>query len=189
MSTPPCIDAAGHAVAKGHCYRCGLILGKKARIALGGEVVLIRGKHLGRAQRQAPSSEKGVAYIKRLLKLQDGCCYYCRRPLAAELAVREHKIPRSRGGGAGKNLVAACVTCDHEKGNHTPEEWTNRWYEQDQALLGTDTGADRTRSLNKIGRKKPDYTKARKDLYDPFSKDTSWNWENKQRDQYFHEER
>ncbi len=37
----------------------------------------------------------------------------------------EHVIPQSRGGKtAVENLVLACRTCNLDKGNRTPEEWS-----------------------------------------------------------------
>jgi 5-methylcytosine-specific restriction endonuclease McrA len=53
-------------------------------------------------------------------------CQYCGAP-ATEL---DHVQPWSRGGlTIAGNLAAACVACNHGKGDRTPEEWR-----QEQAL-------------------------------------------------------
>lgn len=53
-------------------------------------------------------------------------CCYCGAP-ATEL---DHVQPWSRGGlTLAGNLVAACVSCNHSKGDRTPDEWR-----RDQAL-------------------------------------------------------
>jgi len=48
-------------------------------------------------------------------------CQYCGRQ-ANDLTL-DHILPRHRGGGhTWENLVAACKSCNHRKGGHTPEE-------------------------------------------------------------------
>lgn len=56
--------------------------------------------------------------------MRDGFqCQYCgARPGIAELNI-DHVTPKSRGGrDIWENLVAACRTCNREKGGRTPEE-------------------------------------------------------------------
>jgi 5-methylcytosine-specific restriction endonuclease McrA len=50
-------------------------------------------------------------------------CQYCgEQPGRHELTV-DHVIPRSRGGATTwENVVAACATCNHRKGDRLPEE-------------------------------------------------------------------
>lgn len=75
----------------------------------------------------------------RVLERDDHRCYYCGR-LATEL---DHVNPFSRGGlTIESNLVAACVHCNHSKGDRTPEEWR-----RDQAVsaLARRVAAGRTR--------------------------------------------
>lgn len=46
-------------------------------------------------------------------------CAYCEGPATTI----DHVLPRSRGGrNSWRNTVAACVTCNHLKGNRTPAE-------------------------------------------------------------------
>jgi len=46
-------------------------------------------------------------------------CAYC----AASADTVDHVLPRSRGGALSwENAVAACLRCNHRKGNRTPEE-------------------------------------------------------------------
>lgn len=42
-----------------------------------------------------------------------------------QMATREHKIPKSRGGGDGVNVVWACYQCNETKGNMTDAEFLN----------------------------------------------------------------
>lgn len=47
-------------------------------------------------------------------------CFYCGDPANS----LDHKLPRSRGGHKGDNLVPACFRCNQMKGNQTVEEFT-----------------------------------------------------------------
>ena len=38
-------------------------------------------------------------------------------------ATRDHKTPKSRGGGSGDNIVLACQPCNTDKGDLTEEEY------------------------------------------------------------------
>ncbi len=54
-------------------------------------------------------------------------CQYCgrhRRQLRhREFLTRDHLLPLCRGGGnSWDNVITACTTCNHKKGNRTPEE-------------------------------------------------------------------
>lgn len=56
-------------------------------------------------------------------------CFYCKGPIAARTgransATRDHVVPRSRGGGNGRdNIVVACWRCNQVKGNMTGDEF------------------------------------------------------------------
>lgn len=52
----------------------------------------------------------------RLLNRHGWKCYYCHKRLLLRDATRDHKIPKSKGGGGGyKNLVPCCQKCNEEK--------------------------------------------------------------------------
>ena len=49
-------------------------------------------------------------------------CAYCGDHFAADALTREHIVPVSRGGpDHWMNVVTACRSCNHRKGNRTPE--------------------------------------------------------------------
>ncbi|MBP3193132.1 HNH endonuclease [Natronogracilivirgula saccharolytica] len=57
---------------------------------------------------------------KNILKRDSHTCMYC--GVRDRLTI-DHVIPRSRGGDdSWENLVSACTTCNHRKGNRTPRE-------------------------------------------------------------------
>ena len=48
-------------------------------------------------------------------------CFYCgTRRLTPR--IREHRLPKARGGDDGPNLVPACMSCNIKKGRRTVEE-------------------------------------------------------------------
>lgn len=51
---------------------------------------------------------RSLALLSRLLRFQNGCCYYCGRFLPEDAASVDHLIPRSCGGDGFDNLVACC---------------------------------------------------------------------------------
>jgi 5-methylcytosine-specific restriction endonuclease McrA len=51
-------------------------------------------------------------------------CFYCLEPLTLQEATKDHKLPRSRGGGDRiGNIVPACAPCNQKKGEMTAEEY------------------------------------------------------------------
>ena len=46
-------------------------------------------------------------------------CAYCNATLTRRTITRDHVIPRSKGGGAGENLVPACGPCNRAKADHS----------------------------------------------------------------------
>ncbi len=98
-------------------------------------------------------SEKGKTVVARRRALEEGTisdvtleswefllaehpvCNYCGHEFEVEGPFKrtlEHIIPVNRGGATTlKNLVYACSRCNSQKGDKLPEEWTNRWYEED----------------------------------------------------------
>jgi HNH endonuclease len=64
-----------------------------------------------------------MANTAKLLILQGGHCFYCRRPLALEDATLEHIVPKVLGGDASEgNAVACCAAMNHLLGSATPKE-------------------------------------------------------------------
>lgn len=70
--------------------------------------------------------------IETLYQQQNGRCYYCDGPMYLPddtrchphtQATRDHRIPRSKGGGEGANLVGACFRCNNAKGNMFEHEF------------------------------------------------------------------
>jgi len=57
---------------------------------------------------------------KNILKRDASSCQYCGS--GSDLTI-DHVIPKSRGGpDTWENLVTACNSCNHKKGNRTPKE-------------------------------------------------------------------
>ena len=57
---------------------------------------------------------------KNVLKRDQNTCQYCGRERNLTI---DHVVPKSRGGrDTWENLVAACVSCNNQKGDRTPEE-------------------------------------------------------------------
>ena len=75
-----------------------------------------------------------IADLKHLTaERQDGLCFYCDSPFAFREGtgwvgvICDHFVPRSKGGvDDDYNRVAACQTCDGDKGDRMPtvdEQW------------------------------------------------------------------
>lgn len=75
-----------------------------------------RGKRLPREK---------LALLRETVLKRDGFrCRYCGVTKTEAFLTIDHVIPRSRGGtDRDDNLVAACVPCNQEKADRTPEEW------------------------------------------------------------------
>lgn len=64
--------------------------------------------------------------LTRLVLTQKRRCYYCGQSfgLGLRMATKDHKLPRSRGGGSAmSNLAAACARCNTAKGSLTEDEF------------------------------------------------------------------
>lgn len=67
--------------------------------------------------RQAPCTRRGV------LLRDNFTCQYCGATPAQHLLTLDHVVPRASGGKMSwENVVAACKSCNHTKGNRTPQE-------------------------------------------------------------------
>lgn len=63
-------------------------------------------------------------FCRRSILLRDRyTCQYCGEPFASELLTYDHVVPRSRGGRTvWENIVSACIRCNADKANRTPQE-------------------------------------------------------------------
>ena len=58
-----------------------------------------------------------------LFRRDENLCLYCGKEFSDRLLTRDHILPVSRGGkDVWGNVVAACQSCNHKKGNRLPEE-------------------------------------------------------------------
>ncbi len=75
-----------------------------------------------RLQHQIRRPRPRVKLSRREIFVRDQhTCQYCGKT-GNDLTL-DHVVPRHRGGGhTWENLVAACRTCNHRKGDRTPEE-------------------------------------------------------------------
>jgi len=65
-----------------------------------------------------------MSRLSRKVREQMGRCYYCREKIDSMNATEDHKLPKSRGGSnVWQNVVAACWTCNTQKGAMTAEEF------------------------------------------------------------------
>lgn len=61
---------------------------------------------------------------KALFSRDQQTCMYCGEQFSPRHLTRDHIIPVSKGGpDSWSNCVTACASCNHKKGNRTPEEW------------------------------------------------------------------
>jgi hypothetical protein len=72
------------------------------------------------------------ADIAHIRYIQQGHCAYCSR-VGQKLTI-EHIIPITRDGTSNDpwNLCLACSRCNSSKGDKLLEEWTDRWYLQEE---------------------------------------------------------
>lgn len=61
---------------------------------------------------------------RKNIYIRDGYrCQYCGMEFPARELTLDHVVPSSRGGPSRwENLVACCKSCNHRKGNRTPDE-------------------------------------------------------------------
>lgn len=57
---------------------------------------------------------KKIKTIKKVFKKIEEC-HYCGIELTASTFTKDHKKPKSKGGGSGNNLVPACKSCNTRK--------------------------------------------------------------------------
>lgn len=71
-----------------------------------------------------PRRQRFVRLSRENIFLRDDYeCQYCMKNFSYRELTLDHVMPVSRGGGkTWENLVAACHSCNHKKGNRTPKE-------------------------------------------------------------------
>jgi 5-methylcytosine-specific restriction endonuclease McrA len=74
---------------------------------------------------------KEVVRLRResLYYRDHGRCAYCEKPLTISELTYDHVVPQSQGGGSDwENVVAACPSCNSNKGDARPVgQWTPKW--------------------------------------------------------------
>lgn len=55
--------------------------------------------------------------LTNLAKKYNMTCFYCGKKFKLHELTREHLVPKSQGGGCGKNLRLACKLCNSKVGN------------------------------------------------------------------------
>lgn len=75
---------------------------------------------------------KITSHTSKLFSAQSGLCFHCDKAMLPHAVkkkpngkrdkgwTREHLIPKSKGGGRGKNIVLAHAVCNAERGNEPP---------------------------------------------------------------------
>ena len=122
-----------------HCKECVKAIkvaqkGASYRATVEGRITTIM-HGLGRRTKQAKGRmDLTRAELKLLLRKRK--CAYCgcamsRNDLRTKPTI-EHIKPLAQGGHTVlSNLITVCWQCNHDKGDKTLEQWTNRWYEQE----------------------------------------------------------
>lgn len=77
-------------------------------------------KHITKEKAKARELRQSQWWKQILAK---GLCHYCEKKFPKDQITMEHILPIGRGGHSTKgNIVAACKTCNTNKGYRTPAE-------------------------------------------------------------------
>jgi hypothetical protein len=68
--------------------------------------------------------------ILALYEKQEKKCAYCANVLTKTIEIDHIKPLARRGPHSIENICVCCKKCNETKGDKTPEEWTDRWYER-----------------------------------------------------------
>lgn len=95
--------------------------------------------------------------LATLHEKQNGRCYYCERlmlpldngePFHPLRVTRDHRVPKSKGGKGGPNIVGACYECNHRKGDRFEHEFRvdAGWLAQNPVWLRREVADIRSRA-------------------------------------------
>jgi 5-methylcytosine-specific restriction endonuclease McrA len=88
-------------------------------------------KHQRRARKKGNGGDFSTAELKAMRIEYAGVCFYCKGQHEPDDLTIDHVIPIDQGGRhEAANIVLACGICNSSKGNRTPDQWTDRWYER-----------------------------------------------------------
>lgn len=69
-------------------------------------------------------SSRDVKYTRENIMARDNFkCGYCGQVFPVKMLTKDHIIPKAQGGkDIWQNIITSCKTCNHKKGNRTPEQ-------------------------------------------------------------------
>ena len=84
-----------------------------------------------RARKQGNGGKFTHQELSTMRIVQAGVCAYCQYQY--DLLTIDHIIPLRQGGPhQATNICLACRRCNSSKGNRTPDQWVNRWYNSEK---------------------------------------------------------
>lgn len=84
-----------------------------------------------RARKKGNGGTFTTAELKAMRIEYAGVCAYCKGQHDPDELTIDHVIPLDQDGRhEAANIVLACGICNSSKGNRTPDQWTDRWYER-----------------------------------------------------------
>ena len=92
---------------------------------------------------------------RRVLKREDGRCFYCRRKLSDSNTSIDHVSPRPSGDNGYRNVVASCKRCNNRKGDSSAEDLLRVLFRE--SIVKADLLSDRLDALQMLraGRLRP----------------------------------
>jgi hypothetical protein len=85
-----------------------------------------------------------------------GSCFYCLRRLAPTVRCLDHVVPRAQSGrNSYRNLVAACLECNSQKGEKRAEDFLRWLYRERRLTAGELAGRQRALDALAAGKLRP----------------------------------
>ncbi len=96
-----------------------------------------------------------AANRRRVLKREDGRCFYCRRKLSDSNTSIDHVSPHPSGDNGYRNVVASCKRCTNRKGDSSAEDLLRVLFRE--SIVKADLLSDRLDALQMLreGRLRP----------------------------------